>query len=338
MQPSDQNVDQNVINSIICNGLRIGSWNINQVLIKCSDTIKTNDSDVYDIISEHDIFFISEAKLDPDLEDLVKIDGYESFYKSRNKKKNAKMYYGGIIVYIRKIYYDTKFITLVEDLSTSEMIWLKINFELGLTNHNTTDMFVGGVYVCPKKSTFNNIDDDGTGIYDELTTKIKELTELGNVICLGDFNSHTGNRDDFLRHDKIKGQEHLHDTNYVSDIVLPTRANQDEVSDQDGYGEKLLDLCKSTGLRLLNGRTLGDINGSLTFYPKQHNKRPSVIDYCAVSQDIIRDVVSFKVLRHIPDISDHSAISANILFPNPIELPTHDAPVSYTHLTLPTKA
>ena len=45
----------------------------------------------------------------------------------------------------------------------------------------------------------------------------------------------------------------------------------------NNYGEKLLDLCKGTGLRILNGRFLGDTLGHPTCYSPNGN--PSTIDY-----------------------------------------------------------
>ncbi len=61
---------------------------------------------------------------------------------------------------------------------------------------------------------------------------------------------------------------------YIADVSMHRRNL--EPKSIDSQGKHLLDLCKGTGLRILNGRMLGDTSGYFTCY--NHVGLPSVID------------------------------------------------------------
>ena len=52
------------------------------------------------------------------------------------------------------------------------------------------------------------------------------------------------------------------------------------------YGKRLLDLCETTNMRILNGRSLGDIFDKPTCYSPVGS--PSLIDYAIVDSDIVK--------------------------------------------------
>lgn len=58
-------------------------------------------------------------------------------------------------------------------------------------------------------------------------------------------------------------------------------------------GKYLLSLCKESGLRILNGRTTGDLTGQPTCITYNGC---SLVDYCLVSKDILNSVGYFEVL------------------------------------------
>jgi hypothetical protein len=74
--------------------------------------------------------------------------------------------------------------------------------------------------------------------------------------CLvGDLNSRTADYDDFITDDSVHSslQDRLNNLfTYTNDLCLSKRMNPDKSRNE--YGSKLLKLCKSTGLRILNGR------------------------------------------------------------------------------------
>ena len=79
----------------------------------------------------------------------------------------------------------------------------------------------------------------------------------------------------------------------------------------DEQGKLILSLCKSSALRILNGRTPGDECGSFTWYPSNLIDIPSAIDYALCSEPLIEEVKSFRVLP-FNDLSDHCCISLTI--------------------------
>ena len=73
-------------------------------------------------------------------------------------------------------------------------------------------------------------------------------------------------------------------------------------------GRQLLSLCISSGTRVLNGRTLGDLCGSYTCYQPSGS---SVVDYMLVSEDLLTSV-SYFLVHNLSDLSDHCQISCMI--------------------------
>ena len=69
------------------------------------------------------------------------------------------------------------------------------------------------------------------------------------IVC-GDFNSRIGNKPDYVENDGLHRFNLLPD-DYVVDIILP-RISQDKHVNENG--KCLLDFCKMSGLKVLNGR------------------------------------------------------------------------------------
>ena len=123
---------------------------------------------------------------------------------------------------------------------------------------------------------------------------------------MGDFNSRTTSKLDYIKYDS-DNYIPLYD-NYIPDEQhLPSRSNQDKKS--NNYGNQLIDLCTATGLRILNGRKLGDITGKFTCF--QYHGR-SVVDYAIANRDIFNMIEYFKVHSFRGDISDHCKISLQL--------------------------
>ena len=76
-----------------------------------------------------------------------------------------------------------------------------------------------------------------------------------NCLVCGDFNGRTLQDADYCSSDNINDYLKLPNP-YIQDVPLPSM-NMDP-SGVNSNGEKLLELCKSTGMRIVNGRFLGD--------------------------------------------------------------------------------
>ena len=78
--------------------------------------------------------------------------------------------------------------------------------------------------------------------------------------------------------------------NYTDDDTPSDRTTED-VKAPNSFGRNILELCKSTGLRICNGR-FGENSGKYTF----HNKNgASVIDYLLMQHDCIHLIKSFNI-------------------------------------------
>ena len=70
------------------------------------------------------------------------------------------------------------------------------------------------------------------------------------------------------------------------------------------HGKRLLELCRSADLRILNGRVSGDSLGKATFHGRNGT---SVVDYSICDQDLFQHVANF-IVKEPSCLSDHSPI------------------------------
>ena len=126
---------------------------------------------------------------------------------------------------------------------------------------------------------------------------------------MGDLNGRTKTGDDFVR-DRSDKHSPINTPLYKKDTEL-MRNNMDG-HPIDKQGKLILDLCKSTGLKILNGRMTGDSKGQFTRFPLHKNTdKPSTIDYALCGPSLMNEVFSFSVLP-FTELSDHCCISVTI--------------------------
>ena len=92
-------------------------------------------------------------------------------------------------------------------------------------------------------------------MFDTIEHDISVFNSLGCVVLCGDLNSRIGNKCDFIPFDCINNI--LDDPDFDTDCT-PVRASVDNV--QNSNGIKLIDLYKSTSLRIANGRIFNTSN------------------------------------------------------------------------------
>jgi hypothetical protein len=168
------------------------------------------------------------------------------------------------------------------------------------------DLYICASYIPPANSSSQKRKEMlGIDPFDQLENELKNYKELGKVIIMGDLNARCGIEQDFIKNDSsyLLDVDPFH---YKVDCNIPTRYSQDYVMNK--YGRQLLTMCKSSQMRILNGRTIGDLHGQFTNY--QYNGC-SVVDYCIVDNDLLHNINYFKVdpLTHL---SDHSLIQTEI--------------------------
>ena len=115
----------------------------------------------------------------------------------------------------------------------------------------------------------------------------KSSNNCSFLIC-GDFNSKTSVDPDFVEDDSTAHVSVLPDE-YVPDSYL--QRFSEDIGHVNSNGLLLLDFCKQTGLRIMNGRKGDDYGvGKFTFVGSRGS---SVVDYILSSQDLFHRFRSF---------------------------------------------
>ena len=116
-------------------------------------------------------------------------------------------------------------------------------------------------------------------------------------------NARTGsNISDFIASDDNQYAPTADD--YVIDKSVRCRKSMDNTVNE--YGKRLVDMCKYSRLRLLNGRTFGDLTGQVTCF--QWNGC-SVVDYFIADEDLLGFIEYFRVHDFKGCLSNHCKIS-----------------------------
>ncbi|XP_071136947.1 uncharacterized protein [Mytilus edulis] len=100
----------------------------------------------------------------------------------------------------------------------------------------------------------------------------------------------------------------MYSYNFLLDCNIPLqRSSEDKKS--NGFGSKLIDMCKKCSLYIANGRLFDDTIGKTTC------KNVSLIDYLIISPDLFNYITNFNVLDFDPMISDvHNRIHFTLSF------------------------
>ena len=221
--------------------ISIASWNVQGW--KSKDFHKTDDPDFLDEIKKHHIIAIQETHCAPNT--YFQVPGY--YVHQVNRKLSGKKAHGGIAFLVKnELKNGIKFI----NTTSNDMLWLcmkKHYFNI------PDDIYVGTAYVSPFNSSYTRKCDSNP--FDLIENEISKYCSKGRVILMGDFNSRTCTYPDFVTNDDIRYVPVP--PNYVSDIDLCNRRSQDVACKNCTYGKYLLEMCKTTGLKIANGCVLG---------------------------------------------------------------------------------
>lgn len=117
----------------------------------------------------------------------------------------------------------------------------------------------------------------------------------GKFLVVGDWNGRVGN-----------AQEVPLEVTLDNSNISHARQSKDVIVNRKG--KKVIDLCETFSLLILNGRILGDTGGEFTYVSQ---RGASVIDLCCVSLELLNAVRSFSV---IPEhFSDHMPVLIKVL-------------------------
>ncbi|CAG2197514.1 unnamed protein product [Mytilus edulis] len=129
-------------------------------------------------------------------------------------------------------------------------------------------------------------------------------------MLLGDLNAHVKCDElDFITNEVDDTLDDFLPVNYEADCIHKLR-NTEIPQSTNNYGKSVIEICTESQLRILNGRTLGDSKGKITFY---NHMGVSIVDYCICSASFLSNINNFTVGQYCPTLSDHCPISVQIL-------------------------
>lgn len=274
------------------NNIKIGFWNINGLTPE-----KTSDNVFKNEINKHDIIFLSETWQRGETNESIFVP--EGFFRRavpRKSRKKRGRPSGGIAVYFKK---SLAKVVSVFDNSNESIIWIKLSKGFA---HPQKPVFIAGVYNSPINSKYHK--ENKFQFFTDLENQLKMFQTTDMVIIGGDFNSRVSDMPDFI----IENEKDLQymPENYETDLVRSNRCNEDPTVNQ--FGKELINLCVSSKLRILNGRTRGDFQGKNTYFGYQGS---STVDLILTSEYTLSNtkLIQYMSVGDLNYLSDHKPIT-----------------------------
>ena len=274
-------------------------WNLNGFKDAKVQNIKdTNDGFLNEIFRKNDIICFSETWRDP--KDSVKLnidENFEDFHELGFRNHRVGRASGGLSLFIRKSV-ASHVIILASD---SYHFWCKLDRKFFQWD---MDLFICFLYIPPSTSTLFK---SGVSLnFESLHAECASFAEKGCVLILGDTNARTNDVNDFIENDELDDYLPV-DDQYVPDLALDKRINSDN-SPLNTNGSAMIDFCKNTGFRILNGRVDKNKSSGFTRFSSNGN---SVVDYALMKQDFFNLIKSFRV-NEVSELSDHCSLEIEI--------------------------
>ena len=246
---------------------------------------KLNDPTFVSVFNSYDFVVLSETWTRT--EDIINIPDFQPFTahrleRSSNSSKQAR---GGVIIYVKEKLLDG--VSVIK--TSSDLIWLKLDRDFfGFKN----DIILCGFYVLPCNSSARaNFDID---VIDKMIMELSELKILhpnAMFVLGGDGNGRVSNLSDHIVNDL---SSYLPLPNEYIEDSPPTfdRINEDSVV--TSQGRRIMDFCKMSNLRIVNGRANYGPEGAR--YTCVTNRGCSTVDLTLCSAELLLDIKSFCIL------------------------------------------
>ena len=210
-----------------------------------------------------------------------------------DKKKTGRSSGGTLIYYKQYLQNQIKVIKIHKNY-----LWIEIDKTVFYNCSN--NLRICALYIPPQESKYYSDE-----IFQDLVDDIIDFSP-GNedLMIIGDFNARTN-----CLPDHLPATNHTNDDNTVIHNLghFIKRYNCDN-GNPNKHGRNMINLCRSTNLRILNGRKFGDTVGNLTCF--SHNGA-SCVDYALASQSLFDKISLFYVSEQSP-LSDHCQITAHL--------------------------
>jgi exonuclease III len=270
--------------------ISIASWNIQG--IKSKEFNKITDPIFIREIQKHHIIALQETHCLP--ESHIHVKGYHPFLVNRLPSRH-KAHGGQAFLVKEELFSGIQFI----EGQTKDIAWLRLKkefFEL------PKDMYIATIYMSPINSTFSKKLDYNP--FDIIEHELTKYVGLGDTILMGDFNARTSISPDFVIDESLDYVPIP--PIYTPDAGITQRCSQDQNANVCQYGRQLLELCKTSGLKIANGRVLGDSGGRFTCHKYNGS---SVVDYILAEHTTLSKFLYLTVDELLGDLTDHCKIS-----------------------------
>ena len=197
----------------------------------------------------------------------VEVAGYRCIIQDGTVSKSGGRNSGGIILLYKNILHDWTSITK----TSPNFLWLKINKSYAKT---MKDLYICGLYIPPNNSTYFYPE-----LFEELEKDILNFATKGSILLMGDFNARTGKYSDSVCHEGNKIIVNSQSENSYCPIRQKSCDNE-----LNSHGKRLLDICRSAALKILNGRVSSDTLSRAAFHGKNGIR---VIGYAVCDQDTL---------------------------------------------------
>ena len=235
--------------TVSINSLKIFSLNV------CGIKSKLLSPDFSNLIENYDILVFLESKTDKlDILDIP--TDYDYFAKHQTKFKRKS---GGIVILYRKRL--SKFIEFPH--TESEFVqWISISNQL-LSIDKT--LLLGCIYIPPENSLYSSDE-----CFNEIETEMCNLlTNDCTIALIGDFNSRTKNKDDYVKpddnllqllyvFDDQELQNYMCDFETLENQNVPLQRISLDIANPNDFEHKLLNFCKGNSLFIANSRCAKD--------------------------------------------------------------------------------
>jgi len=213
-------------------------WNIHGG----TKTKLSTNSHIQSLFDDSDVVALIETHLFPD-ETPLHMPGFQCLHNPRpvcdmSSTRAVVKHSGGVVVFVNDSWSDN--VSLCKQSTDGTRLWLQFQ-------RSRAAPFL---YAPPKGSPY--VDE---GLFDNIVAEVGMIQDLGgNILLAGDFNAKTSAADDYV--DYRYFADHMLDMLSLGNDfpkVLPERQNSDK-GGLKGWHNEFLDLCRSSGLFILNGR------------------------------------------------------------------------------------
>ena len=296
----------------VTNNMKILCWNIQSSNSVCHGN-KFNCKDFCNVFEPYPIVCLQEIR------QSVKYPGYKPFNNTRNNENN-----GGVCILVRH-----EIVGGIKQYPCpiNDVIVCKVNSKFFNLD---TDIFIVNSYVRPANTSTKTDGSTGHEQLHDMDSFLNNLTGKGCILMCGDFNSRIGRDLDYILNDDSGTDSFIPiPDDYLAQDLLPRNTRDLKTN---SHKLPFLNMLINNRLHILNGRTLGDIQGDFTCIRPSGS---SVVDYFIISSDH-SEIISHMKIKTFTIFSDHKPLELTLNFaPNNIKVvsPLHKnfdkAPLRY---------